>query len=273
MTSHAAATLAVESNGEVLSLAPCRSLRALVCSCLVATGCLSESRAPATTDTSTTPEVTAEPCSSEGARECLSYELAPHLRGGTWSETRCDSDQICTRSTGSCQKGKNTCFGVFLCSLDCDQTDKDCGKRCTDDATVQAIDDIGALNQCQCEDLCWPILCGKLFPWPSYAEISSCVAAGCASEGAQCLGGGATGTDECKSVRDCILACDAGDVFCAEGCFGRGSAEAQVQAGFYYYCVRDACGPTIDSTCLFRAQNNDCADLWNACQGATVEPQ
>lgn len=237
-----------------------------------ATGCLEESRQPAGSSDSTSapdtaPPDTSEPeCTADEPSTCLSYTRARECEDGAWVEKPCTSDSICEPATGRCVRGQHTCLGVLLCTLACTDGEQDCAKNCSNGATVDAVDALGALNECQCETECWPILCGKLFPWPGYAEISACVAEHCPVEAANCLSGGPTGDDGCKDVRDCILACD-GDAFCSEQCMSAGQDAAQVEAAFYTACVYDACGASPEPNCLFNVQANDCAALWAACQG------
>ena len=239
----------------------------------VVPACLSdEERRAAPADTSQADEAIVEPC-SEGARECLSADNGRVCQGGAWAAFGCESGDACERATGECAKGEHSCLGTLVCNIDCEQGDKDCPKACADGALVSAVDALGDLNDCQCREDpgCWPILCGRLFPWPNYGEISACVTATCAREAATCVGGGVTGAGECVEIRDCLLACH-GDVFCAEGCFPTGTATAQTTAAFYYICVRQACGPDPSSSCLFNAQADKCKALWDTCQGPTSPP-
>jgi len=245
---------------------------------LAVAGCVSEERAARDTDgaaNDTAPadsaEVVSDPCPEVGARECLDLHTSRVCDAGQWRRTPCGEGQTCSRATGACADGELSCLGTLVCNIDCAQGEQGCSEACAQDATVSAVDALGELNDCQCDDDCWPILCGRLFPWPSFAEISACASEHCASQAASCVGGGEEGQGSCGDVRDCLLACE-GDVFCAEGCFSQGSAEAQTTAAFYYLCVRDECGPDPSPSCLFQAQANRCADLWDACQGVTVSP-
>jgi hypothetical protein len=233
-------------------------------------GCISEEPRASDATVDAEAEVAGEPCESPGAHECVSTAEARVCEGGVWRRAPCPDKHSCSRSTGTCSKGTSSCLGVLLCSIDCQQGDQGCGKECGEAATVPAVDALGDLNDCQCQQDCWPILCGRLLPWPTYDEISACVTLSCAGEAATCAGGGATGTSDCGAVRSCLLECD-GDVFCEEGCFAQGTKEAQTMALFYYACVRRECGPGPSQTCLFQAQAGTCSGLFDACRGISTE--
>lgn len=217
-------------------------------------------------------ETAGEPCDAEGDHECVSGFESRVCEDGVWVTTQCAEGEACARSTGTCTIGTHSCLGVLMCSIDCPQGDLDCVRTCGEAATVHAVDALGDLNGCQCDKDCWPILCNRLLPLPAYGEISACIAASCGAEAAACAGSGETGSAECPAIRECMLACQ-GDIFCTEGCFEQGTAEAQTIALFYLACVRRECGPDPAPACLFQAQAGECADLWASCRGITEEEE
>ena len=237
-----------------------RAIATTLSSLLVLVACIEETPRIAA---DTRDEVT--PSCSEGDHECTSYDARRVCTGGQWRAESCAAGDICEREDAACHAGQYTCLGVLLCNFDCPSNDNACTTACNQGATVHAVDALLTLNNCQCELDCWPWLCGHLFPIRGNAAIATCVADHCPEEGAMCVGQGAVGEGACATVRECILDRCQGDAFCAEGCFGLGDAEAQTIAGFYYACLRDACGADPDSLCLANAQSGTCASQWQAC--------
>lgn len=230
-------------------------------------------------DASTTPGTE---CSS-GARRCAS-DLPQQCQNGYWVDlAACGSSQVCTNGICEAKNPDQCCVGM-VCGTDCGRS---CGNCTSGETCVEGQCEASCVPQCAghtCgSDGCGGT-CGACGPNKT-CQNGTCVSnQTCSCNGAECgedncgnscglcgqgetcdngqCVGGATGSDSCTDIVDCVFAdtgCsqytdDTQFQACADTCYGAGSATGQGEFDAYVGCAQ-GCG--ADDLCFATTCNDE----------------